>query len=161
MHHKSSDRQGINPLILVTILVATPAHSTSIQQFQGVSRRSPAVRAQNPPNKLEVGLTVPTACSVIARRKEEMGMDMDEIRMILAVRALRKLLNKGERGDGDELVAVYRALGEAIIENKPLTERTAPASPNIFAKPDGKTQSAQPRREPRRDVTTARSRRLP
>jgi hypothetical protein len=56
MHHKSSDRQGINPLILVTILVATPAHSTSIQQFQGVSRRSPAVRAQNPPNKLEVGL---------------------------------------------------------------------------------------------------------
>jgi hypothetical protein len=56
MHHKSSDRQGINPLILVTISAATPAHSTSIQQFQGVSRRSPAVRAQNPPNKLEVGL---------------------------------------------------------------------------------------------------------
>jgi thiamine pyrophosphate-dependent acetolactate synthase large subunit-like protein len=56
MHHKSSDRQGINPLILVTISVATPAHSTSIQQFQGVGRRSPAVRAQNPPNKLEVGL---------------------------------------------------------------------------------------------------------
>jgi hypothetical protein len=43
--------------------------------------------------------------------------------MILAVRALRKLLNKGERGDGDELVAVYRALGEAIIENKPLTRK--------------------------------------
>ena len=27
-------------------------------------------------------------------------MDMDEIRMILAVRALRKLLNKGERAMG-------------------------------------------------------------
>ena len=39
---------------------------------------------------------------------EEMGMDMDEVRMILAVRALRKLLDKGDRGDGDELVAVYR-----------------------------------------------------
>ena len=50
-------------------------------------------------------------------------MDMDEIRMILAVRALRKLLNKGERGDGDELVATYRALGEAIIENKPMTRK--------------------------------------
>jgi hypothetical protein len=50
-------------------------------------------------------------------------MDMDEIRMILAVRALRKLLNKGERGDGDELVATYRALGEAIVENKPMTRK--------------------------------------
>jgi ADP-dependent phosphofructokinase/glucokinase len=54
---------------------------------------------------------------------EEMGMDMDEIRMILAVRALRKLLNKGDRGDGDELVAAYRALGEAIVENKPMTRK--------------------------------------
>ena len=44
--------------------------------------------------------------------------DMDEIRMVLAVRALRKLLNKGDHGD--ELVAVYRALGEAIVENKPI-----------------------------------------
>jgi hypothetical protein len=52
-----------------------------------------------------------------------MGMDMDEIRMILAVRALRKLLNKGERGDGDELVATYRALSEAIVENKPMTRK--------------------------------------
>jgi hypothetical protein len=52
-----------------------------------------------------------------------MGMDMDEIRMILAVRALRKLLNKGERGDGGELVATYRALGEAIVENKPMTRK--------------------------------------
>jgi hypothetical protein len=52
-----------------------------------------------------------------------MGMDMDEIRMILAVRALRKLLNKGDRGEGDELVATYRALGEAIIENKPMTRK--------------------------------------
>ena len=35
-----------------------------------------------------------------------MGMDMDEVRMILAVRALRKLINKSDRGDGDELVIV-------------------------------------------------------
>ena len=54
---------------------------------------------------------------------EEMGMDMDEIRMILAVRALRKLLDKGDRGDRDELVASYRALGEAIVENKPMTRK--------------------------------------
>jgi hypothetical protein len=50
-------------------------------------------------------------------------MDMDEIRMILAVRALRKLLNKGDRGDGDELATAYRALGEAIVENKPMTRK--------------------------------------
>ena len=54
---------------------------------------------------------------------EEMGMDMDEIRMILAVRALRKLLNKGDRDDGDELVASYRALSGAIVENKPMTRK--------------------------------------
>ena len=47
--------------------------------------------------------------------------DMDEIRMVLAVRALRKLLNKGDHGD--ELVAVYRALSEAIVENKPMTRK--------------------------------------
>ena len=52
-----------------------------------------------------------------------MGMDMDEVRMILAVRALRKLINKSDRGDGDELVATYRALGEAIVENKPMTRK--------------------------------------
>jgi hypothetical protein len=52
-----------------------------------------------------------------------MATDMDEIRMILAVRALRKLLNKGGRGDEDELVAVYRALSEAIVENKPMTRK--------------------------------------
>jgi hypothetical protein len=54
-----------------------------------------------------------------------MGMDdMDEIRMILAVRALRKLLNnKGDRDDRDELVTVYRALSEAIVENKPMTRK--------------------------------------
>jgi hypothetical protein len=56
---------------------------------------------------------------------EEMGMDTgrDGVRMILAVRALRKLINKSDRGDGDELVAVYRALGEAIVENKPMTRK--------------------------------------
>jgi hypothetical protein len=55
-----------------------------------------------------------------------MGMDtnMDEIRMVLAVRALRKLLaNKGDRDDREELVASYRALGEAIVENKPMTRK--------------------------------------
>jgi len=52
-----------------------------------------------------------------------MGMDMDEIRMILAVRVLRKLLNKGERSNGEELIATYRALSEAIVENKPMTRK--------------------------------------
>jgi hypothetical protein len=75
------------------------------------------------PFAVNAPLTAPTACFAIARRKEEMGMDMDEIRMILAVRALRKLLNKGERGDGDELVTTYRALSEAIVENKPMTRK--------------------------------------
>ena len=43
------------------------------------------------------------ACTAhCSAQTEEMGMDMDEIRMILAVRALRKLLNKGERGDGED-----------------------------------------------------------
>ena len=72
-------------------------------------------------------LTEPTACSThcsTQRAGEEMGMDdMDEIRMILAVRVLRKLLNKSDRGDGGELVAAYRALGEAIVENKPMTRK--------------------------------------
>jgi len=45
-----------------------------------------------------------------------MGMDMDEVRMILAVRALRKLINKSDRGDGDELVAAYRALAACRTE---------------------------------------------
>jgi hypothetical protein len=52
-----------------------------------------------------------------------MDMNMDEIQMILAVRALRKLLNKGDRSDRDELIASYRALGEAILENKPMTRK--------------------------------------
>jgi hypothetical protein len=44
------------------------------------------------PSDVNTPLTVPTAWSAIARRKEEMGMDMEEeVRMILAVRALRKL----------------------------------------------------------------------
>ena len=75
------------------------------------------------PIAVNVPLTVSTACSAIARGKEEMGMDMDEIRMILAVRALRKLLNKGERSDGGELIATYRALSEAIVENKRMTRK--------------------------------------
>jgi hypothetical protein len=75
------------------------------------------------PSAVNAPLTVPMACSAIDWRKEEMGMDMDEIRMILAVRALRKLLKKAERSDGDELVATYRALSEAIVENKPMTRK--------------------------------------
>jgi len=39
------------------------------------------------------------------------------------VRTLRKLLNKGERSDGGELIATYRALSEAIVENKPMTRK--------------------------------------
>lgn len=77
MHHKSSDRQGINPLILVTISAATPAHSTSIQQFQGVSRRSPAVRAQNPPNKLEVGLAFPVHQELLAKNGIHIHENLD------------------------------------------------------------------------------------
>ena len=46
-------------------------------------------------------------------------MEMDEIRMVLAVRALRKLLHKGDH----ELAAVYQALAEAIVENKPMTRK--------------------------------------
>ena len=37
-----------------------------------------------------------------------MGMDMDETQMILALRALRELLDNGDRDDEDELVASYR-----------------------------------------------------
>ena len=46
---------------------------------------------------------------------------MDETQMILALRALRELLDNGDRDDGDELVASYRALGKAIVKNKPMT----------------------------------------
>ena len=38
-----------------------------------------------------------------------------------ALRALRELLYNGDRDDGDELVASYRALGKAIVKNKPMT----------------------------------------
>ena len=50
-----------------------------------------------------------------------MGMGMDETQMILALQALRELLNNGDRDDEDELVASYRALGKAIVKNKPMT----------------------------------------
>jgi hypothetical protein len=36
-------------------------------------------------------------------------MGMDETQMILALQALRALLDKGDRDDCDELVALYRA----------------------------------------------------
>ena len=52
---------------------------------------------------------------------EEMGMD--ETQTILALRALRELLDNGDRDDEDELVASYRALGEAIVKNKPMTRK--------------------------------------
>jgi len=77
------------------------------------------------------------------------GMGMDETQMILALRALRELLDNGDRDDEDELVASYRALGKAIVKNKPMTgkDRT-PASPDIFAKPDGaKARLVRPRRK--------------
>ena len=37
-----------------------------------------------------------------------MGMGMDETQMILALQALRGLLDNGDRDDEDELVASYR-----------------------------------------------------
>jgi hypothetical protein len=52
---------------------------------------------------------------------EEMGMDMDETQTILALRALRKLLNNGARDDGDKIVASYLALDKAIATNQPMT----------------------------------------
>jgi hypothetical protein len=52
-----------------------------------------------------------------------MGMGMDETQMILALQALRALLDKGDRDDCDELVALYRALGKAIVKNKPMTRK--------------------------------------
>jgi len=48
---------------------------------------------------------------------------MDETQMILALRALRELLENGDRDDEDELVASYRALGKAIVKNKPMTRK--------------------------------------
>jgi hypothetical protein len=54
---------------------------------------------------------------------EEMDMGMDETQMILALRALRELLDNGDRDDGDELVASYRTLGKAIVKNKPMTRK--------------------------------------
>ena len=50
-------------------------------------------------------------------------MGMDETQMILALRALRELLNNGDRDDEDELIASYRALGKAILKNKPMTRK--------------------------------------
>ena len=52
-----------------------------------------------------------------------MGTGMDETQMILALQALRELLNNGDRDDEDELVALYRALGKAILKNKPMTRK--------------------------------------
>ena len=48
---------------------------------------------------------------------------MHETQMVLALQALRGLLDKGDRDDWDELVASYRALGKAIVKNKPMTRK--------------------------------------
>jgi hypothetical protein len=50
-------------------------------------------------------------------------MGMIETQMILALQALRGLLDKGDRDDWNELVASYRALGKAIVKNKPMTRK--------------------------------------
>jgi hypothetical protein len=47
---------------------------------------------------------------------------MDETR-ILALRALRELLDDDGRDDRDDLVACYRALRKAIVKNKPMMRK--------------------------------------
>jgi hypothetical protein len=47
---------------------------------------------------------------------------MDETR-ILALRALRELLDNDGPGDWDDLVACYRALRKAIAKNKPIKRK--------------------------------------
>jgi hypothetical protein len=47
---------------------------------------------------------------------------MDETR-ILALRALRELLDDSECDDRDDLVACYRALRKAIAKNKPMKRK--------------------------------------
>jgi hypothetical protein len=50
-------------------------------------------------------------------------MDMNKPQTILALRALRKLLNNGARDDGDKIIASYLALDKAITKNKPMTQK--------------------------------------
>ena len=72
---------------------------------------------------------------------------MDETQ-ILAVLALRELLDDPDRDDWDELVAANRTLIQAIETGEPMTRSNAASSPNIFARPDGRnTRSAWPRRK--------------
>jgi hypothetical protein len=74
-------------------------------------------------------------------------MGMDETQMILALQALRGLLDKGDRDDWNELVASYRALGKAIVKNKPMTRKDrARVAEYLRARQDGgNARSAQPR----------------
>jgi hypothetical protein len=60
-----------------------------------------------------------------ARIQEEMGRpDRGTAQSARSrLRALRELLNNGDRDDEDELVASYRALGKAIVKNKPMTRK--------------------------------------
>jgi hypothetical protein len=62
---------------------------------------------------------------------------MDETRM-LALRALRELLDNDDPGDWDDLVACYRALRKAIAKNKPIKRKAI-----------GTSDSATPRNPPR------------
>ena len=72
---------------------------------------------------------------------------MDETQ-ILAVLALRELLDDPDRNDWDELASANRALIQAIETGEPMTRRNAALLPNIFARPDGRnTRSARPRRK--------------
>ena len=72
---------------------------------------------------------------------------MDETQ-ILAMLALRELLDDPDRNDWDELVAANRTLIQAIETGEPMTRSNAASSPNIFARPDGRnTRSARPRRK--------------
>jgi hypothetical protein len=52
-----------------------------------------------------------------------MGMGMDGAQMILALLALRELLDNNDRNDRDELLASYRALRNAFVNNRPMKRR--------------------------------------
>ena len=72
---------------------------------------------------------------------------MDETQ-ILAVLALRELLDDPDRNDWDELVAANRTLIKAIETGEPMTRRNARIVAEYLGGADGRnTRSARPRRK--------------